>query len=375
MNMGWGEIPQKIQTISHEAVEQARQIEADPSRLQLWTQKMAGILVANMLASGLIVSARMDNSVEANTNLAVECQGGAQCYVVEEDPQVLAGERRGAEKQPAAPTLTKDTPIVPAQQQPKPQQPAEADASVVSAASARAESLRAGLNPETAARIEAMNLSLEGYKTFLSNIDTSLMEYAKQYPEFDPARNGFDQSKQTEWTTSHHTAFYANADGPGNQPVGEANAKGFVDFIAKRYDNEDPADHRCCAVQFFNDRNGKIWQFTPTRARVRHDKGYESISIGLETEGLDDSFSTKQYESIVYWHIATLSREGLLKDQPLEKRMRGHEETRTEYNATSGKREPHKQDMGQDIMTPLRQRAAILLSQHPEIYDIKTNIA
>lgn len=238
------------------------------------------------------------------------------------------------------------------------------------------ETVAAPLQPETAASIEAMRLSPEGYQNFLDSIDTSLTEYAHQHPEFDPARNGFNHSRKTEWVTIHHTAMYANAGGEDpSRPIGDPDPRTLIDFMATRGNTDTPPEHKCCAVQFFNDRNGKMWQFTSRSTKVRHDYGYEEISVGLETEGIDEQFTTAQFENIVYWSIAILNAEGLLQDdQPLARKMRGHEETRDEYNATSGHRQSEKQDGDPAIMNKLREKTTEFLNANPGVLETPVTI-
>ncbi len=232
------------------------------------------------------------------------------------------------------------------------------------------------LQPETEANIEAMQLSPEGYQEFLNNIDTSYIEYARQHQEFDPSRNGFNQERKTEWVTIHHTVMYANAGGEDtSRPIGDPDPRTLIDFMAARGNSDSRPDNKCCAVQFFNDRNGKMWQLTPRSAKVRHDFGYEEVSVGLETEGIDEHFTTPQFESIVYWSIAVMNAEGLLQDgQPLSRKMRGHEETREEYNATSGRKQSHKQDGDPAIMNRLRQKATEFLHANAAVLDVPVNI-
>lgn len=240
----------------------------------------------------------------------------------------------------------------------------------------RAEALMPSLNPETEARIESMQLSERGYRRFLDNIDTSLLGYARQYPEFDPSRNGFRQDRRIQWATVHHTGMYANAGTTDySRPVGEPDPRALIDFMAGRGDEDARPDHKCCAVQFFNDCNGKMWQFTSRTARVRHDKRNEELSIGLETEGIDENFTTKQFENIVYWLIAVTNAEALLGSAPLEEIMRGHEEVRNEWNANNPRdRQPAKQDGDTAIMHRLRIKTADLLTKHPKIKDIAVTI-
>jgi len=243
-------------------------------------------------------------------------------------------------------------------------------------AASRKEMALAPINPETEARIEAMQLSVEGYKAFMAGIDTSLIDYARQYQEFDPGRNGFRQDQRIQWATVHHTAMWANAGTTDiSQPIGEPDPKSLIDMMAKRGDSDANPDNLCCAVQFFNDRNGKMWQFSSRTARVRHDKRYEEISIGLETEGIDENFTTKQFENIVYWAIATTNAEALLGNAPLDRIVRGHEEARNEWNANNpGDQQPKKQDGDPAIMDRVRIKIADFLNQHPEVKDIAVTI-
>lgn len=259
---------------------------------------------------------------------------------------------------------------------PQPPLPAPEKPAYKAVSEQRSEALLSPLNPETEARIEAMQLGVEGYKAFLANIDTSLMDYARQYPEFDPARNGFRQDRRIEWATVHHTAMWANAGtNDYSQAIGEPDPKVLIDIMGRRGDDE--GDNQCCAVQFFNDRNGKMWQFTPRTARVRHDKRYEEISVGLETEGIDEQFTTKQFENIVYWLIATTNAEGLLRERggELSKIMRGHEEARNEWNDKNPKdKQPIKQDGDAPIMNMIRNKAGGFLTEKPEVIDIPVTI-
>lgn len=240
-------------------------------------------------------------------------------------------------------------------------------------ADSRNELAMAPINSETEARIEAVQLSVEGYQNFLASIDTSLIDYSRQYAEFDPGRNGFRQDQRIEWVTVHHTANYANTTGIATVPEGEVNPRVLIDMMATRGDEE--GDHMCCAVQFFNDRNGKMWQFTSRTARVRHDKRFEEVSIGLETEGIDESFTTRQFENIAYWSIAMTNAEALLGTAPLDRIVRGHEETRDEWNANHPTdQQPMKQDGDAAIMDRVRSKIAEFLNQHPEVKDIAVTI-
>jgi flagellum-specific peptidoglycan hydrolase FlgJ len=146
-----------------------------------------------------------------------------------------------------------------------------------------------------AERIAAVELSPEGYRKFVDNIDESVMGYAKKYSNFDGTRDITDRgTKMFIW---HYTSLYLNGEGSGHS----------TDAAFENPDNTAYPKHLATSmynaggtgIQYFIDRDGKTWRMTDKKAW--HCYSVSEFSEGVEIESTNqDNITTKQYEAAAY---------------------------------------------------------------------------
>lgn len=189
----------------------------------------------------------------------------------------------------------------------------------------------AGVAPATVAAVDAMHLTVAGYRSFLKHIDRTYYGDAQRFIEFDPHRVPISQGR-SEIFIWHFTAFYRNADGPSQTPKGEMSLPPFIAGMALRGDDSSPPDHVCCGINWVIDRFGPAHQLAPVNAKLRHNPPYDSINTGVEVEAARQvDLTTAQYETTAYLTIAVLTQQHLLGRKPLSEIVKGHGEMRDAY--------------------------------------------
>jgi len=235
--------------------------------------------------------------------------------------------------------------------------------------------LPAGIDRTTAAAMAGMRLTPAGYRDFLRRIDRSYFDYAQRFVEFDPDRVPIEQgpSRVFVW---HFTAFYRNADGPSSTASGRMAIRPFIKGLAERGDDDSPADHVCCGVNWLIDRHGPTHQLAPLNAKLRHNPPYDSVNTGVEIEAARQAdITTTQYESTAYLTIAVLDAQGLLGRKPLQDIVKGHGEMRDAYLEDH----PHSH-LGErgDFDAPesrlLRGVIEAFLKAHPEVVRLRPHL-
>jgi len=234
----------------------------------------------------------------------------------------------------------------------------------------------AGVDAATALAMSRMQLSPEGYRAFLRHIDRSDFDYAQEFIEFDPDRVPIRQGRSQVFVW-HFTAFYRNADGPSSTPKGDMEMRPFIRGLAQRGDEDSPADHVCCGVNWVIDRHGPAHQLAPLNAKLRHNPPYDSINTGVEIEaGRQSEITTTQYETTAYLTVAVLDAQRLLGRKPLSEIVKGHGEMRDAY------REQHpdshfgvRNDFDEPESRLLRQAIQGFLQAHPEVIQLRPQLA
>ncbi len=231
----------------------------------------------------------------------------------------------------------------------------------------------AGIDPTVEANIGNMKLSIEGYKQFLQSVDYSFFDTAQQLTEFNPRLVPIAQ-QPTQFITMHFTAFFRNENGPGPLPIGKMDSLNFVLGMAKRYDDQN--DHKCCGINAVVDRDGVIHQFAPITAKLRHNKGRDGITTGLEFEAAQQSqITTRQYEQGAYMLIAMWQTDPSLRGKPFSSIAEGHGETRAEDRA---KHPELHLDVRTDFMNPAsewyRRNIQPFINQNPEVTVTPTHL-
>ena len=230
-----------------------------------------------------------------------------------------------------------------------------------------------GIDPTVEANIGNMKLSIEGYKQFLQSVDYSVFDYAQQFVEFNPRLIRIPQAP-TQFITIHYTAFYRNQGIPDPQliPLGKMDPLNFVLGMAKRYDEQN--DHKCCGINAVVDRDGIVHQFAPVTAKLRHNKGRDGITTGLEFEAAkQQDINTSQYEHGAYMLIAMWKSDPSLRNKPFSAILKGHGETRAEDRIA------HPElDVKTDYMAPAsewyRRNIQLFLNTHPEVANLHANL-
>lgn len=187
------------------------------------------------------------------------------------------------------------------------------------------------INPVVSERMLAMNLTPEGYISFLQKLDMSLLSYSQQKAEFNPKTNNKPQH-QTKRVLLHYTAQFYNNDGVEQVPRGPSNPRGFIDSISARYGSVlEPGGSSCCAANGFIDRDANSYLLAPIKAKLQHNPPTDVEEFGIEIESANmQGITTQQYEKLAYYTLVVLKNENLI-DNPLSETVRGHGEQRKEY--------------------------------------------
>ena len=203
----------------------------------------------------------------------------------------------------------------------------------------------------TVSAVDAVELTPAGYQAFRSRIDERHVAFAQRHGDFNPRRVDVSQgpSRVFVW---HWTLQYFNRDGPALKPVGRASPRQLVSFMARR-------PGVCCGVNWFIDRDARVFRLTPLNAKLRHNPPYDSVVTGVEVEAAAQEFvTTAQYEQLAYLTIHVLRRQDHLPTaDPLRRVVRGHGEMRDAYlerNPDSGWDE--RDDFDEPVATLLRQK-------------------
>lgn len=233
----------------------------------------------------------------------------------------------------------------------------------------------AAASPEAIASLEAMNLTVEGYQAFFSNIDLSWFDYAQDYINFNPAFVSDPQyagehaihQGVTQWITPHFTASYTNSPEAGTSevPVGEMRVDRLIDFLGTA------RGVPCCGVNFIIDRHGRVIQTAPYQAKLRHNPPYDGLTTGFEIEAMyERQLTTAQFESATYLTIAMLVNDGLMGTKPLVDGFRGHGETRDIHRSETGDRKwDIRNDFDKPIMDVWRAKIAEFLQLNPNVFE------
>lgn len=203
----------------------------------------------------------------------------------------------------------------------------------------------------TAAAIEAVELTPSGYRAFRSAVDERHVPYAQRHADFNPRRVAISQgpSRVFVW---HYTYHYFNRDGPSLQPSGRAAPRQLVSSMARR-------SGVCCGVNWFIDRDARVFRLAPLHAKLRHNPPYDSVVTGAEVEaGGQELVTPEQYEQLAYLTIYVLRRQGHLPTEaPLRRVVRGHGEMRDAYLARNpGARWDGRDDFDQPVAALLRKK-------------------
>ncbi len=223
-----------------------------------------------------------------------------------------------------------------------------------------------GINPVVAEQLAGVKLTLDGYKAFLQTINTSPLQHTKQFPEFDKDRVKIKQGK-TEFITWHFFGYHTESNLDVNR---------FTTGLARRGDSESSRpDHICCGINVVVANNG-THQTASIGAKLRHNKGYDQNTIGIEIQAASQAdINTLKYERTAYASIAMLKHQEML-DVPVEKSLKGHGETRKAYNhAHPGNKLDGRSDFDKPESDALRAEIGKFLKEHTEIKNIPVNLA
>ena len=210
----------------------------------------------------------------------------------------------------------------------------------------------------TVAAVDAVELTSAGYQAFRSSVDERHVPFAQQHADFNPRRVDVGQgpSKVFVW---HYTYHYFNRDGPALKPVGRASPRQLVSFMASRWGV-------CCGVNWFIDRDGRVFRLAPLDAKLRHNPPYDSVVTGVEVEaGAQELVTTAQYEQLAYLTIHVLRRQGHLPtSDPLRRVVRGHGEMRDAYlERNPDARWDARDDFDEPVATLLRRKISQFLDE------------
>lgn len=238
------------------------------------------------------------------------------------------------------------------------------------------ESVGTGLDPQVAQNIAEIRLSLDGYCNFLKNIDSSTVDHAGQFTEFNGTKMSqfIPQNEPVEFFTLHYTAGYSNDEyNTGSSAVGDFNPGNLVRLMVERFG----ANSQCCGANWAIGRAGGTFQLAGLNQRLNANPPFDAVSTDVEIEALDQAtVVTKQYEEVLYLAIAVLDTQQLLGNYALQDILVGHAEVRNEPGvleellALAPLSKPgdwHKSDFPHEVMVPLRSALQALLDQHPEI--------
>lgn len=208
-------------------------------------------------------------------------------------------------------------------------------------------------------------LTPAGYRKFVRSIDRSQLAFATSFVEFDHKRVPIPQGR-SEVFVWHFTATYYDKDGWTTEPRGRTSVRRFVRMIAGRGDSI--GDRRCCGVNWFMTKDGRVFQLAAINAKLRHNPPYDSINTGVEVEAFtQEDISPRQYEQLAYLTIYTLKRQGLLGQGPLRRVVRGHGEMRDAYLERNPGRYAGRDDFDAPVCDLLRRKIVRFLRQHPQI--------
>lgn len=215
--------------------------------------------------------------------------------------------------------------------------------------------------------VESMNLTPEGYASFMESINYTFFDFAQQYIEFNPTLVPISQNTSSVFVW-HFTVLGFNGDGV-SIPADQTNVGEFIRFLATRYDESPRNTHLCCGVNWFIDRNGGVYQLAPLNAKLRHNPPFDEVNTGVEVEAANqDALTSAQYESLSYLSIAVLQNQTLLGNYPIDQIVKGHGEMRDTWNAEHPEaRRDSRDDFDAPISQLLRQKIAIFLQTYPEV--------
>lgn len=182
------------------------------------------------------------------------------------------------------------------------------------------------IEPTVEANLKAVNLSREGYASFLQNLNVSYIPYARQYQEFHHQPRFPNQLPLASvHVLNHYTgAYYPEINGES--------VTGFIDAVAKRYGRLGiNTDEQCCASLIFIDRNGRGYLLAPPHFRVKSNPPHDHLAMPVDGEASDQpDVKTIVSEKMMYANILLLSVGNLHDQVPLEQSARGHAEIREE---------------------------------------------
>lgn len=210
----------------------------------------------------------------------------------------------------------------------------------------------------TVSAVEAVELTPAGYQAFRSSVDERHVPFAQRHVDFNPRRVAVWQgpSKVFVW---HYTFHYFNRDGAALKPVGRASPRQLVSSMARRWGV-------CCGVNWFIDRDARVFRLAPLDAKLRHNPPYDGVVTGVEVEaGGQELVTTEQYEQLAYLTIHVLRRQGHLPtSDPLRRVVRGHGEMRDAYlERNPGARWDRRDDFDEPVATLLRQKIKRYLNE------------
>lgn len=374
MTRGWQALPQEIQTVGQEVIEYARGVEQDSERRRVWQVRIMAGLIANVAFASLMARGMMDTPQDVH----VAAQGLAACAPEDcsplpvEDFEIIKPGNRRAKTRPITITTTSSSSSTSTTVQPQPPVSTTLPLPVVAAAT-REKSPELDIDPQVEAAMDSMKLTVEGYQEFLQTINYSYFDYAQQFIEFNPHEVPIAQNP-TQFITLHFTAFYRNADGPSTSPKGDMVVQPFVQGLAGRGDEDSPPDHKCCGINATNDRNGNVYALAPAAAKLRHNKGFDSVTTGIEFEAATQAgITTKQYETGAFYLIAEWQSDANLRTKQFKTIVKGHGETRDELQLTHPELDD-RNDFNYGASEKYRQNIQAFIDENPQILKIAVNL-
>jgi flagellum-specific peptidoglycan hydrolase FlgJ/LysM repeat protein len=211
------------------------------------------------------------------------------------------------------------------------------------------ENATSDVDPSIAEKINAVDLTVEGYNKFVENIDKSYMPVAAEYSSFVPEKNHTDQDP-TEMLIWHYTV---------------SEYRDPKHFIGSIYNTGVNYGYDL-AVQFFIGRDGQLYQLTDMSAKVNHIMSFSNISTGVEIEAKNQAdVTTKQYETAAYWAVYNLIKQGLIDDKTLANLpdlVGGHYDMRVHYGKDGINGDDHT-DFPPEESASLRGKVAELMKE------------
>lgn len=185
-----------------------------------------------------------------------------------------------------------------------------------------------GIDIEVDHQMRAVELSPQGFLSFVDRMNTDAIPHTLQIGEFNPTLNKKPQGP-THKVMLHYTAYYANNGGISQEAIGGVDILEFANSIARRYGSVmQPGGSPCCGSNLLVDRDANGYLMTAMSTKVQHNPPNDTNSFALDVEAKNmKDIKTKQYEGMMYSALTVLLHEGLI-DKPLAETIEGHAEDR-----------------------------------------------